>query len=428
MLNQLHVKDKDDELSEEDRALLSQTITEPDLCPTDVLHIFAINKQVDQHNTATLALLHDHIIKIDADDDKEDPRTGRMTRQAAPCQGTKKELPDTIQVAEGACVMITRNISIEHGVINGSMGKLTRITKITVCLTSQTDLGLEMDNKNAGKRCSSNVQGEHDNLVYLERQEENLKQKGVVRRQFPLKLAFACTMHKVQGMMTSSAVMSLKHIFEPGMAYVALSRVTSLSGLHLLDMDENKICANPEITAGLESMTEASLDRVMPLFHISQSLNRHETFIIVHHNTEGLPSCVNDIKSHHELCLADILCLTETHLQGSFVADSLQLEGYSMFKLNRRVSYTNFPQIANRSGGGVAVYVKNHIQVCEKQYLQNVTDQEFVALKVEAPLKALCSCVQTSRLLCEIIPVKPGKPFGVPGDHGPSPHHCLWRF
>ena len=85
------------------------------------------------------------------------------------------------------------------------------------------------------------------------------------------------------------------------------------------------------------------------------------------HNREGLTSpCVNDIKSHHELCLADVLCPTETHLQGSLVAESLRLEGYGMFKRSRHLSYTNLPQMANGGGGGVAVYVKNHLQVREK--------------------------------------------------------------
>ena len=58
-------------------------------------------------------------------------------------------------------------------------------------------------------------------------------------------------------------------------------------------------------------MRQVSLDDTMPLLHIHQTLNRQNTLTIVHHNTEGLPSHVKDIKSHHELCLADVLCLTE---------------------------------------------------------------------------------------------------------------------
>ncbi|XP_076733812.1 uncharacterized protein LOC143414057 isoform X1 [Maylandia zebra] len=284
--------------------------------------------------------------------------------------------------------MLTRNIDIQNGLVNGAFGKLLRVVH------SENDqhiikLGLKMDNETSGK----NNRTPADDMVYIERAEENLKQKGVVRRQFPVKLAFACTIHKVQGMTTTSAVVSLKSIFEPGMAYVAVSRVTSLSGLYLLDMEEKKIFTNPEITAALENMRQANLDDMMPLLHVRQTLSRSEVFTIVHHNTEGLPAHINDIKSHHELCLADVLCLTETHLRGSFVAESLHLENYNLFKRNRHLSYTNFPQMANRSGGGVAVYVKSDIQVHEKQYIHNVTDLEFLALKVEAPVSALIAVV-----------------------------------
>ncbi|KAK1880571.1 ATP-dependent DNA helicase PIF1 [Dissostichus eleginoides] len=375
MLNRIRVKVKSDQLPAADRALLSQTVTEPALCPSDVLHIFATNKQVDSHNSATLARLYSHITKIDADDFRKDRQTGTM-------------------VAEGARVMLTRNIDVSQGLVNGSFATLARV------LTSEergsahvTMLGLKMDDETGGRNYRNRAPGEPDDLVYIERAEESLQQRGVVRRQFPLKLAYACTIHKVQGMTRTSAVVSLKNIFEPGMAYVALSRVTSLSGLHLLDMDVSKIYANPEITGAIETMRQVNLDDMMPLLHIKQTLSRPDTLTIVHHNTEGLPSHVNDIKSHHEMCLADVLFLTETHLQGSFVADSLHLVGYNMFKRNRHLSYTHFPQIANRGGGGVAVYVKNHIQVCEKQYVYNVTDLEFLPLKGQAPVSTLIAAV-----------------------------------
>uniref|UniRef100_A0A8C9XK73 ATP-dependent DNA helicase n=1 Tax=Sander lucioperca TaxID=283035 RepID=A0A8C9XK73_SANLU len=214
MLNRIRVKEKSEELSEADRALLSQAVTEPELCPTDVLHIFATNKQVDSHNSAMLALLHSHITKIDADDYKKDPQTGRMARQAKPFKGNRNELPDTLNVAEGVRVMLTRNIDVSQGLVNGSFSTLVRvISSEQNGVAHVTMLGLKMDDETAGRN-------------YL------------VRRQFPVKLAFACTIHKVQGMTRTSAVVSLKHIFEPGMAYVAVSRVTSLSGLHILDMDE----------------------------------------------------------------------------------------------------------------------------------------------------------------------------------------------
>ncbi len=98
--------------------------------------------------------------------------------------------------------MLTRNINVQSGLCNGTFGKIVQI------VTNENDphidkLGLELDS----------CVGAAHNIVYIDREEENLKQKGVVCRQFPIKLAFACTVHKVQGMTTSTVAASLKYIF-----------------------------------------------------------------------------------------------------------------------------------------------------------------------------------------------------------------------
>uniref|UniRef100_A0AAZ1XFB3 ATP-dependent DNA helicase n=1 Tax=Oreochromis aureus TaxID=47969 RepID=A0AAZ1XFB3_OREAU len=391
MLNRIRVKEKTDELSQCDRDLLSQAVTAPEECPIEVLHIYATNKNVESHNTDTLKKLHSNIIIITADDFQKDKRTGRMAGRDKPFTGGRNDLPDTLNVAEGARVMLTRNLDTLNGLVNGAFGILIKVVR------SENDghiikLGLRMDNRQSVRNTRS-ANAASDDLVYIERAEESLKFKGAVRRQFPVKLAFACTIHKTQGLTTQTAVVSMKNIFEPGMAYVALSRVTSLSGLYLQDLDEKKIYANPEVTAALQTMRQASFEEMMPLLQVRETASRPDTLTLIHHNTEGLPSHISDIKSHHEMCLADVLCLTESHLQGSFVADSLHLDGYTMFKRNRHVSYTNFPHMASRSGGGVVVYLRNHFQVQVKQYLHNVTDLEFLVLKVQAPFPALIAVV-----------------------------------
>uniref|UniRef100_A0A669BTV5 ATP-dependent DNA helicase n=1 Tax=Oreochromis niloticus TaxID=8128 RepID=A0A669BTV5_ORENI len=391
MLNRIRVKEKTDELSQCDRDLLSQAVTAPEECPIEVLHIYATNKNVESHNTDTLKKLHSNIIIITADDFQKDKCTGRMAQRDKPFTGGRNDLPDTLNVAEGARVMLTRNLDTLNGLVNGAFGILVKVVR------SENDghiikLGLRMDNRQS-VRSNRSANAASDDLVYIERAEESLKFKGAVRRQFPVKLAFACTIHKTQGLTTQTAVVSMKNIFEPGMAYVALSRVTSLSGLYLQDLDEKKIYANPEVTAALQTMRQASVEEMMPLLQVRETASRPDTLTLIHHNTEGLPSHISDIKSHHEMCLADVLCLTESHLQGSFVADSLHLDGYTMFKRNRHVSYTNFPHMASRSGGGVVVYLRNHFQVQVKQYLHNVTDLEFLVLKVQAPFPALIAVV-----------------------------------
>ena len=62
-----------------------------------------------------------------------------------------------------------------------------------------------------------------------------MKKIFVFRKQFPLILAFAVTIHKCQGLSLDRAMMDLSgEVFSPGMAYVALSRVKRLENLHLI--------------------------------------------------------------------------------------------------------------------------------------------------------------------------------------------------
>ena len=63
------------------------------------------------------------------------------------------------------------------------------------------------------------------------------------RTQFPLKLAYACTIHKVQGLTIPNTVvlLDLKNSFKYGKLYVPLSRAKSLIGLTIVGNLKNKL-------------------------------------------------------------------------------------------------------------------------------------------------------------------------------------------
>lgn len=91
----------------------------------------------------------------------------------------------------------------------------------------------------------------YDNKMIVAYPEEwKYEDNGIVRAtlmQVPLRLAWAITIHKSQGMTLDAAEIDLGDAFEPGMGYVALSRVRSLSGLKLMNLNEMALKVHPKI-------------------------------------------------------------------------------------------------------------------------------------------------------------------------------------
>ncbi|KAK2703339.1 hypothetical protein QYM36_018189 [Artemia franciscana] len=139
-----------------------------------------------------------------------------------------------LKLALGARVMLQRNVNVEEGLVNGSMGYVK---------------GFKMTAANIAVGIQVQFDGQ-DKIVEIERETvkfEALKEVYYTRRQFPLTLAYAITIHKSQGLSLQTALVDAgDRCFGPGMIYVALSRVTMSEGLHLIDLDRRKICADTE--------------------------------------------------------------------------------------------------------------------------------------------------------------------------------------
>jgi ATP-dependent DNA helicase PIF1 len=125
----------------------------------------------------------------------------------------------------GARVMCLHNISVEDGICNGSQG--------TVVEFSENGLPVVL--------FSNNVKMD---IEYVWAQSEEYPCVGI--GQIPLCLAWAMTIHKIQGATLTMAEMDLgMTVFEYGQTYVALSRIKNLEGLYLSAFQPRKIKANP---------------------------------------------------------------------------------------------------------------------------------------------------------------------------------------
>ena len=91
----------------------------------------------------------------------------------------------------------------------------------------------------------------HDHsIITVSPTEWKFEENGSVRAtliQIPLCLAWAITIHKSQGMTLDTAEIDLGDAFEPGMGYVALSRIRTLNGLKLMNLNEMALKVHPDI-------------------------------------------------------------------------------------------------------------------------------------------------------------------------------------
>lgn len=203
------------------RAIEARKITR-DRVPEHAPKLFTHNADVDRVNANMLAKL-----------------PGQAREFSMSCQGKSRLVevlkkgclsPQILALKVGAAVMFTKN-NPKEGFVNGTLGKISGFSK------------------ESGAPIVKTRNGRH---VEVEPMDWVVEDNGVVRAsitQFPLRLAWAITVHKSQGMSMDEAVMDLSKVFEFGQGYVALSRVRRLSGLYLLGWNERTFAVHPDILA-----------------------------------------------------------------------------------------------------------------------------------------------------------------------------------
>lgn len=90
--------------------------------------------------------------------------------------------------------------------------------------------------------------------------------------QIPLRLAYAMTVHKSQGMTLDSAIIDLRKAFVEGMGYVALSRVKSLQGLGLLGINKMALKVSQQALEIDQQLLKLSADHHAKYEHLRANL------------------------------------------------------------------------------------------------------------------------------------------------------------
>ena len=164
--------------------------------------------------------------------------------------------PDILFLKVGAVVMCTTNLDMDNGICNGSQGIITDIL--------ETEKGPIPE--------VTFVNGIKKQIPIQYRQSEDYPSIAV--GQIPLTLAWALTIHKIQGATLNMASIDVgSQIFECGQTYVALSRVKSLDGLYLSAFNADRIKTNELVKSFYHSIPDKDYnipDNIFKSFELSE--------------------------------------------------------------------------------------------------------------------------------------------------------------
>ena len=225
-------------------------------------------------------------------------------------------LQKTLKLKVKARIMLTYNIDVCDSLTNGTfgevigveLGKFGEVTKVIV----------NFDDEDCGKDCrkrNTHLQRKFGSratpIEKIEFQYSLSKKATSVSAtatafQFPLRLAFAATAHKIQGATVqkpSALVIDLRSVREAAQAYVMLSRIQALSQLYIIEtLPVHKIYSSSEALEELRRLSNKAMNNKLPDRGIMSC------------NIRSLTKHYGDIKCYPYIKNADIICLQETWL------------------------------------------------------------------------------------------------------------------
>lgn len=215
LLNEIRRNQISEECLDKLLARINEAVDGP-LSPTK---LYTHNADVDAVNNLELAMVENDPVAYEM--------TSRGNKNLVRILKDSCLAPETLILKEGALVMFVQN-NFEKGYVNGTLGKIIGFG----------DGNLPIVETKSGNR------------IIASPGTWTIEEGGAVIAkisQIPLRLAWAITVHKSQGMSLDAAEIDLSRAFALGMGYVALSRVRTLAGIKLLGINDLALKVDPAI-------------------------------------------------------------------------------------------------------------------------------------------------------------------------------------
>ena len=246
---------RSDNFSREHLNHLNSRQIEHDDMPENITKLFSHNFDVDRVNNVELSKIEEEIKSFKMLSDGNDKIVETLKKGCLS--------PEVLELKTGAVVMCTKNNQKER-FVNGTLGVVTGFEEFS---------GYPIIKTRSGRS------------IAIAPMAWSVEENGKIRAQItqvPLRLAWAITVHKSQGMSMDAAVMDLSQVFEFGQGYVALSRVRRLSGLYLLGINEHALKVHPEILKKDIDFKNKSEEAVKVFGKLSSSefKKMHDNFVV----------------------------------------------------------------------------------------------------------------------------------------------------
>ena len=325
----------------------------PDL-PENALRVMSTNQDVNRYNEIKLAMLEGEEQILEALIlSKTQKELKPMVANTGAIKGS--QLQKTLKLKIGAKVMLTTNVDTTDGLTNGTFGQVFGFEKDNKgkIIGVLVEFLKEKSGKELRKR-RPDLQRKYPgrNITVIKRFEQEYSLSGrpngsaTARAiQFPLKLVFAATSHKVQGMTIKKPeclVIDLRGRLQAAMAYIMLSRVQELSQLYILGhLPEDKIYACPQALEELDRMEKVALNNVM------EGKKPKVSSI----NVRSLNKNFEHMQSVSMIKKCDVICIQETWIYHDCdITNDFNLKEYS----------SHFTNIGR--GKGIVTYYKENFK------------------------------------------------------------------
>ena len=280
--------------------------------PVDALHVWTENVPVNEYNNKRLEQLSSPLFILKANDQYPSQVTQKdINTVLSKARSDTGGLDFEIKIKEGARVMLTTNIDIAGGLRNGQMGTAMKIN-VNKLIQKPSVIYIKFDDERAGNaliQISGDSFAQQNKVVPIEPVLSKIKvhpgkpsSLELQRIQFPVTLAWACTIHKVQGL-------SLLQLWTSA----SLSRATSLQGLHILnELNSKHVKVDSRVRDEYSRLRRFKPNHVHEIVPANHQNNSDITLCLLNIRSLRKHSC--DIKCDVNLFQSDILALTETQL------------------------------------------------------------------------------------------------------------------